>query len=63
MSHTNKKKDTGEKKTTVGTYRNADYLLKTTFSKHNNMLVFFLNSSILIIFITENFLEECLFTQ
>jgi hypothetical protein len=41
MSHTNKKKDAGEKRTTVGTYRNADYLLKTTFAKHNKYVGFF----------------------
>jgi hypothetical protein len=41
MSHTNKKKYTGEKKTTVGTYRNADYLLKTSFAKHNKYVLFF----------------------
>ena len=63
MSHTNKKKDAGEKRTTVGTYRNADYLLKTTFSKDNKYVGFFLNLSILIISVSENFLEEFLFTK
>ena len=63
MSHTNKKKDAGEKRTTDGTYRNAEYLLKTTFSKHNKYVGFFLSLSILTISVSKNFEKEFLFTK
>lgn len=51
------KEQVGEKKSTVGTHRNADYLLKNMSTEHNKYVAI-KNSNILMISVSRNFLVE-----